>query len=422
MIIRALLIWVGLRAIAILNGVARSQDARHVMSRRWSASALLALVACLAVATCNGGSPNGPGPVCNYAIAPASHNLGPDGGTATVTVTASAGCAWTATSAVPWLSIATGAAGTGNGSVVYTATANTSTDNRTASLTIATRAHTVTQQGRPAGCTLSLTPEGVNLPKDAASGTFAVNVQGSCAWTAASNADWLLVTSSPSGSGSGTVSYAVSRNDAITPRSGAIAVGQERFIVNQQGDVGNCQFTATPVAFEPCMPATTLRVTVTTDAVCQWTATSAAGWIGVSQASGTGSAAVDLSLGDNYDAPREGIVQFRWDTPTMGQNVRVAQAGCVYAVTRDTFAFAAPGGSESFDVLQQSIPTVCGGATQDRCIWSAVSDVPWITITSTMPRAGDNPVAFVVAANSGPARTGRITVRDRVVVISQTGS
>ena len=36
------------------------------------------------------GSPNGPGPVCNYAIAPASHTLGPDGGTATVTVTASA--------------------------------------------------------------------------------------------------------------------------------------------------------------------------------------------------------------------------------------------------------------------------------------------------------------------------------------------
>ena len=392
------------------------------MSRRWSESVLLALAACLAVATCNGGSPNGPGPVCNYAIAPASHNLASDGGTATVTVTTSTGCAWTAASAVRWLSIASGATGTGTGSVVYTATANTSTDSRTASLTIATQAHTVTQQGRPAGCTLSLMPASVDLPKDAASGTFAVNVQGSCAWTAVSDTDWLLVTSSPSGSGSGTVSYAVSRNNAITSRTGAIAVGQETFIVGQQGDVGNCQFAVTPVAFDPCMPATTLRVTVTTDAVCQWTATSAAGWIGVSQASGTGPATVDLSVGDNYDAPRDGIVQFRWDTPTLGQNVRVAQAGCVYALTRDAFAFAAPGGGGTFDVLQQSIPTVCGGPLQDRCIWSAVSDVPWITITSSMPRAGDHPVAFVVAANAGRARTGRITLRDRVVVISQAGS
>jgi hypothetical protein len=230
------------------------------------------------------------------------------------------------------------------------------------------------------------------------------------------------VTSAPSGSGSGTVSYAVSRNNAITSRTGAIAVGQESFSVRQQGDVGNCQFTVAPVAFEPCMPATTLRVTVTTDAVCPWTATSAAGWIGVSQTSGTGSATVDLSVGENYDAPREGIVQFRWDTPTLGQNVRVAQAGCVYAVTPNAFSLASAGGGGTFDVLQQSMPNVCGGPLQDRCIWSAVSDVPWITITTSMPRAGDNPVTFVVAANNGPARTGRITVRDRVVVIAQAGS
>jgi hypothetical protein len=67
------------------------------------------------------------------------------------------------------------------------------------------------------------------------------------------------------------------------------------------------------------------------------------------------------------------------------------------------------------------VPNTCGGATQDRCLWTAVSDVPWITITSSMPRTGDNPVAFTVAANTGAARTGRITVRDRVVSITQAG-
>jgi hypothetical protein len=48
--------------------------------------------------------------------------------------------------------------------------------------------------------------------------------------------------------------------------------------------------------------------------------------------------------------------------------------------------------------------------------------VPWITITTSMPQAGDNPVGFTVAANPGPsARTGRITVRDKVVQITQSG-
>ena len=376
----------------------------------------------LAGASCGDDGPGETGTVCTYSIAPPTHAIGPDGGPLTVSVTAPASCAWTAASGAPWASVTSGATGSGNGSVVYTVAANTATDVRTATLTIATQTHTLTQQGRTAqGCTLALEPASADLPKDAATGNFAVNVQGGCAWTAVSNADWLLVTSSPEGAGNGSVSYAVSRNNAITGRTGAIAVGQQTFIVRQQGDVGNCEFSVAPVAFSPCMPATTLRVTITTDAVCPWTASTAANWIGLSQASGTGPATVDLSVGENYDAPRDGIVEFRWETATAGQNVRVAQAGCLYSVTRNAFTFAAAGGSDAFTVLQQSIPNVCGGATQDRCVWSAVSDVPWITITSSMPRAGDNPVAFTVAPNSGAPRTGRITVRGTVVVITQAG-
>ena len=73
-------------------------------------------------------------------------------------------------------------------------------------------------------------------------------------------------------------------------------------------------------------------------------------------------------------------------------------------------------------MFQQSLPNTCGGALQDRCVWSATTDVPWITITSPMPRMGDNPVAFTVAANgTGAARSGTITVKDKVVQITQGG-
>jgi hypothetical protein len=141
-----------------------------------------------------------------------------------------------------------------------------------------------------------------------------------------------------------------------------------------------------------------------------------------SGASGAGNGSISIAYTDNYDAPRESVVMVRWPTPTAGQNVHVAQAGCRYGVSRKAIDVDAAGGTASFDVLQQSDPTTCGGATQDRCIWTAVSNAPWITITSSMPRAGDNPVSFAVAPNtSTSSRTGTIVVRDQVVTITQKG-
>jgi hypothetical protein len=177
------------------------------------------------------------------------------------------------------------------------------------------------------------------------------------------------------------------------------------------------------VSLSPCMPGGTAVATVTTSPSCPWTATSGASWLGLSSASsGTGTAPVTIAYSDNYDAPREGVVMVRWPTPTAGQNIHVAQAGCRYAVSRPALDMVAAGGTGTFDVIQQSDPSTCGGATQDRCVWTARSEVPWITITSSMPRSGDNPVAFVVAANTGTsARTGTITVRDKVVTITQSG-
>ena len=128
-------------------------------------------------------------------------------------------------------------------------------------------------------------------------------------------------------------------------------------------------------------------------------------------------------FGDNYAPPRTGVVELRWPTAAVGQNVRVAQAGCFYATSVNTVSLGAGGGTSSFNVLQQAEPNTCGGPLQDACLWTATSSVPWITITTTMPVRGDNPVAFSVAANTAAqARTGTITVQDRVVTVQQAGT
>ena len=112
----------------------------------------------------------------------------------------------------------------------------------------------------------------------------------------------------------------------------------------------------------------------------------------------------------------------RWPTPSAGQNVWVAQAGCHYAVSASVINVPAAGGSSRFDVLQQSEPLTCGGPLQNACTWTAQADVPWISITTSMPQAGDNPVSFTVAPNdSAGTRTGLIRVRDEIVQIAQGG-
>ena len=170
------------------------------------------------------------------------------------------------------------------------------------------------------------------------------------------------------------------------------------------------------------MPAGHVSALIATQDGCPWTVSSNVPWLLIDNgSSGVGSQSIDMSFSSNYDAPREGIAMVRWPTPTAGQNVRVSQAGCHYSVSKTVIDFAASGGAGGFDVLQESEPNTCGGPLQDACVWSAIADVPWITITTTMPRSGDSAVAFTVAANSGVARNGTITVRDKTVRITQAG-
>lgn len=369
------------------------------------------------------GTPNEPTPVCSIAIAPAALAFGSEGGSGSLSVTVAAGCEWTASATPNWIALSSGATGNGPGTVGYSVGVNSATESRSGTVTIGGQSHAVTQQGRvPTACSYELTPDTSSWGDDGGRRTFAVSAPPDCAWTAVSGASWVVVNSGE-GRGNGTVSYTVARNTEIAERSTTIAVADRTFRVRQGGDVSACLYSVTPIDFRPCMAGSNVIASVTTQASCPWTAEPDASWLGVpGGSSGRGSGAITITFTDNYAAPRQGIVKVRWPTPTAGQNVRVAQAGCFYSVSRASVSFTAAGGSATFDVLQQSDPITCGGATQDRCTWTAQSNVAWITITSSMPRSGDNPVAFTVAANVGSAaREGRITVRDKVVVVTQAG-
>ena len=385
--------------------------------------ALLAVMSLGAVGCGSDDSPTTPSSVCTYAIAPPTNAFTADGGSGTVAVTAPASCAWSASAGAAWLTITGQNSGSGSGSVAYSVAAATTTDARSATLTVAGQTHTVTQQGRaPVTCTYDIVPATTDVGAEETAGTFTVTAPSGCTWTAVSDSSWLSVTSGSPGTGNGVVSFRVTANASTEGRRGVITVGDRTFTVRQNAVSALCQYSVGPVDFNPCMPAGSISATVTAPAGCTWTASSNASWLSVvSGASGSGGGAITMQFGENYDAPRDGIVMVRWPTPTAGQNIRIAQAGCTYAVSQSSFSFASAGGAGAFNVIQQSVPNTCGGATQDRCIWSAISDVPWITVSGSMPRAGDDRVTFTVAANTtGAPRTGRVTVRGHVVTINQT--
>ncbi|MEP7336907.1 MAG: reprolysin-like metallopeptidase [Acidobacteriota bacterium] len=87
---------------------------------------------------------------CSYALNPTSQNFAALGSANTVNVTTGAGCGWAAKSNAAWISVITGAEGTGSGMVGYSVAANLGAQ-RTGTMTIGEQIFTVTQDGAAGG-------------------------------------------------------------------------------------------------------------------------------------------------------------------------------------------------------------------------------------------------------------------------------
>jgi len=388
--------------------------------------ALLAAVAFAAIACDHTPPPTEPTPLpCTYVVSASSLTFAASGGSASITVTAPGGCDWTADSDREWITVASGPRGSGSGVVTVTVAANPTTVERTGTLKVAGNVITIRIDGLgPEPCTVDLTPSSAAFSHEPASGSITVTSPAHCSWSARSNVAWLTIASGASGSGSGIVTFAIDRNGDTAPRTGVITIVNRTFVVTQSGEQATCEYAVAPVEVPACMSAPVeLTTTITTLAGCAWTAESGAPWITVrTPPAASGPATVRFTVADNWDAPRQGIVMIRWPTPTAGQNVRVSQAGCRYAVSATDIAIDASGGARSFDVYQESDPLECGGPLQNGCLWTAQTGVPWITISTAIPRKGDDRVSFVVLPNdSTSARNGTITVRDKTVRVTQAG-
>ncbi|HMX28129.1 MAG TPA: SBBP repeat-containing protein, partial [Blastocatellia bacterium] len=82
---------------------------------------------------------------CNYQLGSAAVSVVPAGGSGTVAVTATGGCAWTAVSNSPFITVTSGANGSGNGTVGYSVAPNGGITPRSGTITIAGNTFTISQ-------------------------------------------------------------------------------------------------------------------------------------------------------------------------------------------------------------------------------------------------------------------------------------
>jgi hypothetical protein len=257
---------------------------------------------------------------CSFSISPDRESVEASAATRTISVSTSNACSWTASSNVPWIAIASGASGTGSGSVSLNIAANPGVA-RSGTATIAGQSLTMNQAASVASCTYSISPTTRNVAAGADSGTVSVTSASGCTWTASSNTPWLTIASGQSGTGNGTVAYAVQANEGGA-RTGTLTIAGQTFTVAQAAAV--CSYAISPTTQRVGPNAGSGTISVSTGSACTWTASSNDSWITVTGgASGTGNGTVTFSYtGNTGTSRRTGTLTVAGSTATLEQNAR----------------------------------------------------------------------------------------------------
>jgi uncharacterized protein (TIGR03437 family) len=289
---------------------------------------------------------------CSYSLSSGSQSFGAAGGTGTVNVTAGAGCSWTASFNVSWITIQSGLTGAGNGTTTYSVAANTGTAARTGTITIGGQTLTVNQAGagvqvplylmtrtKPVGCDLSNPPAAASnfLTTDPQAYLWfvIVGVQlGDVASTEYYTPSGQLYAPASDSFPASTLTGSVCFTDAPLLIAGTAAASQPgtwRVLGKLNGQqIFSLTFTIGAPACSYSLNATsqsfgagggTGSVSVTTTAGCSWTAVSNANWITIqSGTSGSGNGSVGFTVAANAaTSTRSGTMTIAGQTFTVTQ-------------------------------------------------------------------------------------------------------
>jgi hypothetical protein len=264
--------------------------------------------------------------------------------------------------------------------------------------------YTVTQAPQPS----SFDPAAASVSSSGGTATLNLKAAGSVAWTAASSAAWLSITSGATGAGNGAIVVSAPANTSVYPRSATVSAAGATITVTQSGRTVSVSPLVPPALAADASGATT--ITVNAEAGATWASVSnAPSWLNIATgASGAGSGVVTF-VANVMDVPQTS----RTGTLTIaGQTVYVTQRG--YSLT------VSPNGMQVGSAASTSSLSV---AAPLNAVWQALATVPWVTITGSTTGNGSGTLTYSVTENtSGAVRTGQIIVSGESYLISQSGT
>jgi hypothetical protein len=335
----------------------------------------------------------------------------------TVELTVTSNVKWTATvtpaDAAAWCTLDKSSGAT-NATVKVTIKANTTTSERTATITfsgsdVKSTAVTVKQSA----ATAELSAEGVNVTDIAAEGSTdaTINVTGNVDWTATTDDEWIHIASGSPGSGTGTVTLTIDENATESLRSGTVTItgtGVEPVLIE-----------VTQVAADPA-PAPSLSLgkenisgvpaagdnsqTITVTSNVDWSVASNEDWvIFTSGETGSGNGTIELNIGANTALGSRSATVTVSARGVEDQKVNITQLGVAPVLT------AAP--TSLTDIAAAGTTTDIAVTSNVEWTASVTIGSEWIHITSGSPGNGTGIVALTIDENATEIlRSGTVTI------------
>ncbi len=381
---------------------------------------------------------------CRYEVSPSTMNFDEKSHDASVRLTATDGCSWTARTDANWIGDASPASGVGSASITFTVAANAG-PTRGGSLTVGNATVRV-NQGAPAGlspapgppaapapepaptptpapspppaptptpgptptptptCSYRLGQTTRNVSRDGEEFTVTITAPSGCTWAASTEASWIAVTDDRDGSGNGSIRLAVAANTGA-PRTASVRIATETLSVQQAAAA--CSYSIKPISYNAGKGPDDVLVNVTTGSWCTWTTSTNASWVTIdSGRTGTGSGTVHLVIQANAGAPRSATVTIAENSFTLTQD-----GPCVATIKPRWYE----AGRGPDDIL---ITVTIDAA----CQWKAASTVSWVAVSEGATGTGSGTVRLVVQPNSGSARSVTLTIAGQPFDLRQLGS
>src|SRR5690349_5451317 len=128
---------------------------------------------------------------CQANVGMSSSTFAATGGTGSVSIGITRDCSWKAATPVNWITFTSSVEGQGEGTVTFNVAPNADPVTRQASISVAERNVSISQQ--PAPCSYAIGGVPTVLTAQAGSAEIDLRTHAACSWTAASESSWASV-------------------------------------------------------------------------------------------------------------------------------------------------------------------------------------------------------------------------------------